>query len=188
MVPIDNFRTRLEGDIADGRARQQAARRPWVTGADPRTRLLLALVLGSLVMAVAVAGWTVATTQTDRNSATARAAVERMVGVVNATPDKGHVDVAQAQDVPWDRAVLIAPLADGTAMNKALGFNWYQPGDISTREPEAQFVVFVQGQTVVAEALLPRGTFRFDSYVQAFTRDHAVFSVVRSEGDTILQP
>ena len=89
--------------------------------------------------------------------------------------------------MPWDSALLIAPLTDGTAMNTTLGFNWYQPGDVSTRVAEAQFVVFAQGQTVVAEALIPAGTFRFDSCVKEFTRDQAVFAVVRSEGDTILQ-
>jgi hypothetical protein len=187
MVPGQDFQRRLDSEYPAAMERHQAELGRPFSKVPKRTRVIALVILAALAIFVAIAAWTVVTARPDRNSATARAAVGRMIGVVAATPDRGQVDFAQALDVPWDRAVMIAPYTDGAAMNARLGFDWYSASDVSTRVVTAQFVVFVQDRTVVAEAELAAGTFRFDSFVKEFTRAQGVFNVVRSANDTVLQ-
>lgn len=118
--------------------------------------------------------------------AAAEAAVVRMVGVVGASSEGEQVDLAKVFDVPWDRAVLMDAYMNGDDMNEVLGFHGYASDANSQMDEATQFIVFVRGETVVADApLWPDDGFQFDDSIRAFTRTDAVF--VASRGPTIVE-
>jgi hypothetical protein len=119
------------------------------------------------------------------------AAGDQMVEVIAAMPEGREVDLAQVLAIPWDRAVLMEPYSDGVAMNERLGFRGFSDDASGPMDEANQFVVFVQGQSVVSTAsLFPEaGSFRFDPAITEFSRDDAKFVVERSgAGVTLTRP
>lgn len=115
------------------------------------------------------------------------AAGDRMVEAIAALPDGREVDLEEMLGIPWDRAVLMEPYADGVAMNERLGFQGFAADASGPMDEANQFVVFVRDQSIVATArLYPEATgFRFDPSITEFSRDDARF-VVERNGDRVM--
>jgi hypothetical protein len=149
----------------------------------PRTARLVAVVATGVVL-VGTFLW-LRGGPTPKQAA-AEAALVRMVAVVGASSEGDQVDLAKVLDVPWDRAVLMDAYMTGDDMNEVLGFHAYASDAKSQMDESTQFVVFVRGETVVADApLWPDEGFQFDDSIQAFSRADAVF--VASRGPSIIE-
>jgi hypothetical protein len=146
------------------------------------TRVVLLVAIGALLVGTAL--WVRAGPTPEQVAG--EDAVVRMISVVGASSEGERMDLAQVLDVPWDRAVLMDAYMTGDDMNAVLGFDGY-PSDASSQADEAtQFIVFVRGETVVADTnLWPDEGFQFDDAIRAFTRTDAVF--VAHRGQTIVE-
>ena len=110
-----------------------------------------------------------------------RASIERMITTVRAAQDGAQVDLATALDLPWDRAFLMEAYMSGDEMNRRLEFAWYDRDAISASDESRQFVVFINGHTVVADTVLDDDEFQFDEPVESFARSRGQFIVVRED-------
>ena len=111
---------------------------------------------------------------------------DRLIEAIRALPSGAEVDLADALDEPWERAVLMEAYMPGDVMNERLGFDWYTADDLAGSDESQQTIAFVNGRTVVAEVLPSPETFRLDASIESFGRAHSRFVTSRDPSGLVV--
>ena len=114
------------------------------------------LIVGSAaaVIAMVVVALAIAFPGPTPGQVAARSAGDRLIAEIRALPAGVEVNLADALDEPWERAVQMEAYMPGDEMNERLGFDWYAADDLAGSDESQQTMAFVNGTAVVAEVLL----------------------------------
>ena len=148
----------------------------------------LTLIVGSAaaVIAMVVVALAIAFPGPTPGQVAARSAGDRLIEEIRALPAGVEVNLADALDGPWERAVLMEAYMPGDEMNERLGFDWYAADDLAGSDESQQTMAFVNGTTVVAEVLLSPDTFRLDVSIGSFGRAYSTFVTSRDPSGLVV--
>jgi hypothetical protein len=146
------------------------------------------LIVGSAaaVIAMVVVALAIAFPGPTPGQVAARSAGDRLIAEIRALPAGVEVNLADALDEPWERAVLMEAYMPGDEMNQRLGFDWYAADHLAGSDESQQTMAFVNGTTVVAEVLLSPDTFRLDVSIGSFGRADSKFVTSRDPSGLVV--
>lgn len=152
----------------------------------PLLRLLLAVALALVVLiASVVVAANMMFPGPTAGQVTATDAGDRLIPRITSLKDGDQVDLAQALEVTWERAVVMEAYMSGDEMNDVLGFVWYRDDDWAGSDESQRTLAFASGRTVVAEVMLSVDTFRMVEAVESFDAFEAVFVARRDESGVV---
>ena len=146
------------------------------------------LIVGSAaaVIAMVVVALAIAFPGPTPGQVAARSAGDRLIEEIRALPAGVEVNLADALDGWWERAVLMEAYMPGDEMNERLGFDWYAADDLAGSDESQQTMAFVNGTTVVVEVLLSPDTFRLDVSIGSFGRAYSKFVTSRDPSGLVV--
>jgi hypothetical protein len=115
-------------------------------------------------------------------------ASRQLLSAIERAPTGSILDISDAYDLPWDRAVVVGPYWNGAAANSVLGFDHYPPDESLTSSDSASLLLVVRDRTVLSEMRLWQANAAFEDGLEVFTPEADRFMVERHDGWATLVP